>query len=101
MVFAVKLTVPPLQLPTTLGVADTAIPMGSGSLNATPVAETVLAAGLVMVKVTVEVPFKGILDGLNTLAIVGGDTTVRVAVLLAMPVPPLVEETAPVVLFLA
>jgi len=73
-------------------------PVGRLSLKATPVSTTVLAAGLVMVKVSVLVPFSGIEVGLNALAIEGGATTARFAVLLVVPVPPSVELIAPVAL---
>jgi len=51
-----------------------------------------------MVKLSVLLLFNAMLVGLNALVMVGGLATVRVAVLLAAPVPPLVELTAPVVL---
>ena len=54
-----------------------------------------------MVKVSEVVAFRAMLVGLNALAIEGGATTVRVAVLLVAPVPPSVELTAPVVLAFA
>ena len=79
------------------GVATTS-PVGRVSVNATPVSATVLAAGFVIVKVSVVVPFSGMLVGLNALAITGGATTVRTAVLLVVPVPPSVEVIALVVL---
>src|SRR5438552_504775 len=75
-------------------------PVGSVSVNATPVNATVLADGLVMVKVSEVVAFSAIVFGLNTLAIEGGATTVNTAVLLTVPVPPSVELTALVVLLL-
>ena len=55
-----------------------------------------------MVKVSEVAPFSRMLLAPNALPMVGGDTaaTVTVAVLLTVPVPPLVELTAPVVLFL-
>src|SRR5258708_2805019 len=59
----------------------------------------VLAAGLVMVKVNVLLVYRGMLRGLSDLAMVGGEATVTVGVLLVAPVPPLVELTVPVVLF--
>jgi hypothetical protein len=68
------------------------------SVNATPVSATVFAAGLVAVKVSVVVPFSGIVVGLNAFAIEGGATTLRLAEAVP-PVPPSVEVTAPVVLF--
>lgn len=51
-------------------------------------------------KVRVEVPPTGMLAGENDLLIVAGLATVSVAVLLVVPVPPLLEPTAPVMLFL-
>ena len=74
----------------------TVSPVGKVSVKATPV-RAVLAFGLVMVKVRVEVPFTWIEDGLNPFWIDGGATTVRPAVFDAVPVPPLVELTAPVI----
>jgi len=74
-------------------------PAGSVSVNPTPVNATV-EFGFVIVKVRLVVPFSGILAAPNDLAIVGGATTVTVAVLLVVPVPPSVEVTAPLVLFL-
>src|SRR5947209_2667887 len=75
-------------------------PVGSVSLNPTPVSATVFPAGLVMVNVSDVVAFSAIVFGLNTLAIEGGATTVNIAVLLTVPVPPSVELTTPVVLLL-
>src|SRR5260370_39168299 len=49
-----------------------------------------------MVKLSVLLLFNAMLVGLNALLMVGGLATVRVAVLLAAPVPPFVELTAPV-----
>ena len=59
-----------------------------------------LAAGLVMVMVIVEVPFTGMLVGLNALVMVGADTAVSVADAVVPVVVGLVELTVPVVLFL-
>ena len=75
---AVAVTVPP-QAPTTLGVAATCTPVGSVSVKLTPVNVTVLAAGLLVVKLSVEVPFSAMLVGLKTLLMTGGATTVSVA----------------------
>src|SRR5579859_7259744 len=75
----------------------TVSPVGSVSVNATPVSTTVLAAGMVMVSEVVA--FWAMTLGLKTFAIEGGAITVNTAVLLAVPVPPSVEVTAPVVLF--
>src|SRR6185437_6138751 len=90
-------TVPLQLLDNPFGV-ETTSPVGSVSANATPFRATVLAAGLVMVNVSEVVAFRAMLLGLNTLAMDGGATTLRVAVLLGEPVPPSVELTAPVVL---
>src|SRR5437879_3964485 len=73
-------------------------PVGSVSVNATPVNATVLAAGLVMVNVSEVVAFSAMVFGLKTLAIEGGATTVNTAVLLVVPAPPSVELMTPVVL---
>src|SRR5215471_409202 len=89
----------PLQpLDTPFGVATTK-PLGRLSIKAIVVRAPGLPAGLVMVKVTVVVPFSGMLAAPNALAIVGGATTFKSAVLLVCPVPPSVEVIAPVVLF--
>src|SRR5260221_210940 len=98
---ATAVIVPLPQVPVMFGVAATTRPAGRLSVNATPLSATVLAAGLVMVNVSVLVPFNGIEVGLNALAMVGGATTVRGAVLLVVPVPPSVEVIAPVALFLS
>jgi hypothetical protein len=95
---AAAVTVPP-QVLLTPGVLATCSPFVSVSLNAIPFSAVVFAAGLVIVKVTVVVPFREILAAPNALLIVGGATTVIGAVLLATPVPPSVEVMAPVVLF--
>src|SRR5215471_2090134 len=94
---AVAVTVPPHVL-LTPGVLATCNPFVRGSLNATPFSAVVLLPGLVMVNVTVVVPFSGIVAAPNALLMVGGATTFRVAVLLVVPVPPSVELIAPVVL---
>src|SRR5579859_1824104 len=96
---ATAVAVPPQVLDSPFGVATTS-PMGSVSVKATPASASVLAAGLVMVKVSVVVPFSGMVVGLKALAIEGGATTVSTAVLLVVPVPPSIEVTAPVVLLL-
>src|SRR5215831_8102232 len=51
-----------------------------------------------MVKLRVDVPATAMVVGLNDLEIEGGATTVIVAVLLVLPVPPSVELMVPVVL---
>src|ERR1700704_5648251 len=94
---ATAVAVPPQVFERPFGV-ETTSPVGSVSVNATPVSATVLAAGLVMVKVSVVVPFSGIVVGLNALAIDGGATTLMLAEAVP-PVPPSVDVTFPVVLF--
>jgi hypothetical protein len=94
---AVAVTVPLHEL-LTPGVEATCKPLVSVSLKAIPVSATELAAGFVMVKVTVVAPFNGMVVAPKALLIVGGVTTVKVAVLLVVPVPPSVEVMAPVVL---
>ena len=76
----------------------TVSPVGSVSANATPVSDTVLAAGFVIVNVSDVVAFNAMLLGLNTLAIDGGATTSMLAEAVP-PVPPSVDVTLPVVLF--
>src|SRR5689334_16531509 len=76
----------------------TAKPAGSVSPNPTPVSATV-AFGLVMVKVSVVVPFKLMLAAPNAFAMLGGPITVMLAVLLVAPAPLSVDEIGPVVLF--
>src|SRR5215472_13801939 len=97
VVFAVATTVP-LQVFVTPGVLATCNPFVNVSLKAIPFSALVLAAGLVIVKVTVVVPFSEMLAAPNALLIVGGATTFTVAVLLDRPVPPSVELIAPAVL---
>ena len=60
------------------GVPVTCSPLLSVSLKATPVSTTVLADGLVRVKVREVVPPTGIFVAPNALLIVGGATTVTV-----------------------
>src|SRR5215472_13387712 len=99
---AVAVTVPP-QVLLTPGVAATtnvALPAplltGSVSLKATPLRSPLAGVpglfGLLMVKVTVVVPFSGMLAAPKAFAIVGGATTVIVAVAGALA-PPSVELT--------
>ncbi len=95
--FAAAVTVPP-QLLVTPGVDATCKPLVNVSLNAIPFSALVLPAGLVIVKVTVVVPFSVMFAAPNALLIAGGATTFKVAVLLAVPVPPSVELIAVVVL---
>ncbi len=90
---------PPQLFVNPLGVATTS-PEGSVSVKATPVSETELAAGLVRVKVRLVIPPSRTLEAPNALLMVGGATTARLAEAV-LPVPPSVEVTFPVVLFLA
>jgi len=92
---AVVVKVPPQIVAEALA---TVRPVGRVSVNATPVRATVFAAGFVIVKVSEVVAFSEMLDGLNTLAIDGGATTLTLAEAVP-PVPPSVELTLPVVLF--
>lgn len=92
---AVVVKVPPQTVAEALA---TVSPVGSVSVNATPVKATAFAAGLVIVKVRDVVAFRAMFAGLNTLAIDGGATTLMLAEAVP-PVPPSVEVTLPVVLF--
>jgi hypothetical protein len=71
-------------------------PVGSVSVNATPVNGIELAAGLVIVNCSDVVAFWAMVVGLKDLLIDGGAVTLKFAVAV-LPVPPLVELTAPVV----
>jgi len=93
---AVAVNVPPHVL-LAPGTAATCRPVGKVSLTATPL-KAVPVLGLVMVKVKLEVPPTVVLAGEKALLMLGGATTVSMAVLLPEPVPPSVEVTAPVVL---
>ena len=92
---AVVVSVPPQTVAEALA---TVKPVGSVSVNATPVKATELAAGFVMVNVSDVVALSPIVAGLNTLAMDGGATTLTLAEAVP-PVPPSVEVTLPVVLF--
>ena len=72
-------------------------PAGSVSMKARPVIG--VAAGLVSTKLMLTVPPRATVGAANDLAIVGGTTTVTVAVLDAAPLPVSFELIAPVVLF--
>jgi hypothetical protein len=77
----------------------TTTPVGRVSVNATPVrSPAAVVLGLVIVKLRVDIPPLAIVDGVNILDIEGGATTVMVAVLLVLPVPPWLELMVPVVL---
>src|SRR5262249_8755673 len=91
---AVVVSVPPQTVADAFG---TVRPLGSVSVNPTPVSATVVF-GLVSVKVRVVVPFSGMVDGLNAFAMAGGATTVMLA-LPVLPVPPSVEVTCTLLFF--
>src|SRR5712691_5895091 len=97
---AVAVTTPPQSL-LTLGDGAITRPAGKLSVNAIPVSVmslfggVLLLFGLVMVKLSNDVPFWKVVSGTKTLLMVGGKATNRVAEA-APPVPPLVELTAPV-----
>jgi hypothetical protein len=93
---AVVVSVPPQTVADALA---TVKPVGNVSVNATPVRATAFAAGFVIVNVSEVVAFSAMLVGLNTLAIEGGAITLTLAEAVP-PVPPSVEVTLPVVLFL-
>jgi hypothetical protein len=90
--------VPP-QLVDASGELATTSPEGKTSVKATPV-NWFDAFGLVMVNVSVVVPFSAMLGAPKAFEIDGGDSTVRLADAV-VPVPPSVEVTAPVMLFFA
>lgn len=90
---AVAVTVPPHPLFRFAGLAI-AKPVGRVSLNARPF--SVMLLEFVILNVRDVVPFSGIVGAPNVLLMLGGDTTVIVAVAV-LPVPPSVEVTAPVV----
>src|SRR5260370_12131639 len=91
----VVVNVPPQALAEELA---TVSPVGSVAVKPTPVSGTVLAPGLVMVKVSDVVVFSAMVAGLKALAIEGGATTVMEAEAVP-PAAPSVEVTLPVVLF--
>ena len=91
---AVVVSVPPQTVAEAFA---TVKPVGSVSVKATPVSATVFAAGFVIVNVSEVVAFSAIVEGLKTLAIDGGASTLMLAVAVP-PVPPSVEVTLPVVL---
>src|SRR5882757_9445802 len=92
---ATAVAVPPQVLFNALGVATTR-PAGRLSVNAIPFSVK-LVFGLLMVKVSEVVPFSGMIAAPNALVIEGGVATVKFAEAV-LPVPPLVELTAPDVL---
>src|ERR1700744_2028292 len=96
MLAATAVAVPPQLLASPFGV-ETTRPDGRLSVKPTPACAPAFA--LVMVKVSVVLPFTGIAEAPNASEIDSGPTTVRVAVAV-LPEPPSFEVTALVVLFL-
>ena len=92
---ATAVAVPPQVLFNPLGVATTN-PAGRLSVKAIPVSARVVL-GFWMVNVNDVVPFNGMLAAPKALVMVGGVATVKLAEAV-LPVPPLVELTAPLVL---
>ena len=91
---AAAVAVPP-QVLVRFGVDATTRPAGKLSVKATPFNVT-FVFGFWMLNVSEVVPFSGMLAAPKALAMAGGEATVRFAVAV-LPVPPLVEVTAPVV----
>lgn len=70
----------------------------AGKLSVNPIAVSLtFTLGLIIVNVSVLVEPNGILVGAKAFVKVGGAATVKLTVLLGVPVPPLVELTGPVV----
>jgi len=92
---AAAVAVPPQEFVKALGV-ETTKPAGKVSVNATPVSETVFAAGFVITKLKEVEPFTGTEAAPKDFTMDGGLATVRLAVAV-LPVPPFVEVTLPVV----
>lgn len=90
----IAVTVPPQPL-FRFGVDEIVKPVGSVSVNASPVSATPFV--FVILNVSDVLPFSGIVGAPNVFMMLGGDTTVRFA-LAVLPVPPSVDETALVVL---
>jgi hypothetical protein len=93
---AAAVTVPLPHVPVRPFGVDMTKPAGSASVKATPVI-AIDALGLVMVKVSDVDPASPIEAAPNAFVMLGGVATVKFAVAV-LPVPPLVEVTAPVVL---
>ena len=83
----------PLQVLLALGFAATTRPFGNVSVKATPLSAR-LALLFVMLNVSVVVPFNGIELAVKLLVMDGAEPTVRLADAV-LPVPPLVDVTAP------
>src|SRR5262249_59241906 len=82
---AAGVNVPPQEV-LAPGVAATCNPVGRLSVNPTPLSIVVLF-GLVRVKVSVVVPFSGMVEAPNPLLIEGGPITVSVAAVVVAPGP--------------
>lgn len=93
---AVAVMVPPPHPPVSPFGVETTSPDGNVSLNAIPLSDAD-EFGFETVKLNVVVPFAGMELAPKVFVIVGGATTVRVAVLLGTPVPPSLDVIAPVV----
>ena len=93
---ATAAAIPPQAL-LRLGGVDTTNPAGRVSANDKPVRVIAFAPGFPMVNVKDVVPFRGIVAAPNTLTMVGGVATDRLAEAV-FPVPPFAELTFPVVL---
>ena len=91
----VAVIVPPPQVPVSPFGVEITSPAGSVSLKATPVSAVVVLP-LVMVKLRLVEPFRGMLAAPKALLMEGGPTTVKLAEAV-FPVPPLPEDTLPVV----
>ena len=96
LVPALAVKVPP-QVLLVFGTVATTMPDGNVSLTATPLSGRTLAAGLVMVSISVEVPPWGMLFGVNDFVMVGGASADNVSEPV-LPMPPFVDVTLPVVL---
>jgi hypothetical protein len=88
---AVAVIVPPPHVPVCPFGVDTTRPAGNVSENAM-LLRLCVVFGLVMVKLRLVLPFSGTVGLPNVLLIVGGATTVMLA-LLVLPIPPFVEVT--------
>jgi hypothetical protein len=95
---AVAAAVPP-QVLLRLGVGATTRPAGSESVNARPL-KVVVVFELAMVNVRVVVPFRGMEAAPNAL-VIDGELMAETVAEAVPPVPPSVEVTGPVVLFLS
>lgn len=91
---AVTVSVPPQTL---LVAVVTVSPVGSVSVKPTPVRETGLPAGFVMVNVKLVVALSAMVPGLNPFEIEGGASTVRLAVEV-FPVPAFEDVTCTLLL---